>query len=100
MELLAQDLSLKAKMRVFDAVVMSRLLYGGEAWAVGTAALRKLRGFYYTCLRVIARMPRFEAQSESNEAVRKRLGCADIGARLRHRRLRWYGHVRRMGEER
>ena len=94
------DLSLKVKGRVFQAVVMSVLLYGCEAWAVSVPGLRKLRGFYYNCLRVLAKMPRYGGRHESNAAVRKRVGCMDIEDVLRKKRLRWYGHVRRMPEER
>ena len=100
-----KDLTPRVKMHVFQAVVVSTLLYGSEAWAMSSVGLRRMKAFYNNGLRVLARMPRHAAFHASNEAVRKRLSskevkCPDVEGLLQQKRLRWYGHVRRMPEER
>ena len=47
------NLSKATKMRVFQTLVLSVLLYGAETWTITQKDLRKLRTFHVKCLRDI-----------------------------------------------
>ena len=49
------EISVKTKMRVFNACVMSRLLYGAETWTMYASDLESLEAFQNNCLRRILR---------------------------------------------
>ena len=90
-----REISLTTKMQVFNACVLSRLLYGSETWVVGAADLARLEAFHSNCLRRILRLSWMD--KVSNVDVRKRCGQPTMEAILRQRRLRWVGRVQRMG---
>jgi len=90
--------SLKRKGQVFNASVVSILLYGAEAWALPKAGMRRLETFHQRCLRAITRMPRI--LHHSNVDVLEAVSCQEAQALVRGRRLRWLGHMRRMDKDR
>ena len=86
------EISLKTKLRVFQASVRPVLIYGCETWPVRAEDIRKLESFDHWCLRIIAKVK--WSDMVSNVAVRKRCcNIAKIGDLLRKRRLEWFGHV-------
>ena len=93
-----KDLSLKLKGRVFQAAVMSSLTYGAETWPVCGRSLRRLRTFYHRCLRATTQLSRLTRTPD--QQVREVAGCPSIDVVLRRKRLRWFGHVRRMDSAR
>ena len=93
-----KDLSQKLKGRVFQAVVMSSLCYGAETWPVCGRSLRRLNTFYHRCLRSMTHLSRLTCTPDHE--VREVAGVPSMEEVLRRKRLRWFGHVRRMDRAR
>ena len=93
-----REVSVKTKMRVFRATVLTRLLYGSETWALTAVDLHRLESFQTYCLRRILRIS--WRDFVTNETVRQRCHQPVLEEVLRQRRMRWLGHVQRMGPER
>ena len=72
------------------------ILYGAETWAVKEEHVKKLEVVEKRCLRAIRGVTRRERMR--NEDIRQELKVAELKEKIRECRLRWYGHVKRMGE--
>ena len=92
------DVMVPTKMKIFRAVVLSRLLYGAECWIITSADMDRLEAFQSSCLRRILRVSYMK--HKSNEWVRKKCGQPLLEEIIRQRRMRWLGHVQRMDGER
>lgn len=84
---------LKCRAQVYEMCVRSVLLYGAETWPLTQKLTEQIRG----CDR---RMMRFMAQVKlkdriRSEEVERRCGLPEVSLRLRQKRLRWFGHVKR-----
>ena len=91
-------LSVKTKMAVYNACVISTLLYGSETWTTYAGQERGLNSFH---LRSIRRILGISWQDKvTNADVLSRAGLPTMYTLLRQRRLRWLGHVRRMEDGR
>ena len=88
-----REISIRTKMRIFNAVIMSILLYGGETWTILKNDSSRLETFQLRCLRCILQITRRDHQR--NTDIRDRC-CQQpmVEGLLRQRRLRWFGHVR------
>ena len=86
------------KIAVYNACVLSTLLYGSETWTAYARQERRLNSFHLRCLRRILgiswqdRVP--------NKDVLERAGIPSMFAMLSQRRLRWLGHIRRIEDGR
>ena len=91
-------LSEKLKVRVYEACILSVLLYGSESWPTYRRQEDRLNAFHFRRLRSILgiswqdRVP--------NTDILERTGSTDMYTILRRKRLRWVGHVRRMDDAR
>ncbi|KAL8568560.1 hypothetical protein ACOMHN_058497 [Nucella lapillus] len=91
-------LTIKTKTQVYQACVLSTLLYGSESWTLYTHQERMLNTFHLRYLRGILgiswqdRVP--------NKDVLARAGTHSMFALLTKRRFRWLGHVSRMQDGR
>ena len=94
----AKNISLKTKLSLYNATVISVLLYGSETWQLYAADKKRLNAFHQRCLRRILKVS--YRDHITNVEILKRTGQREIGDVLMERRLRWYGHVARMAEER
>ena len=83
----------KTKIKLFDAIVKSNLLYGCEAWALTKKLEKKLRTFQQRCLRRILRV--FYPNLVSTAEILRRTGQRDVVIDITDRKLRWIGHVAR-----
>ena len=91
-------LSVKTKMAVYNACVISTLLYGSETWTTYGGQERRLNTFH---LRSIRRVLEISWQDKlTNADVLSRAGLPTMYTLFRQRRLRWLGHVRRMEDTR
>ena len=91
-------LSKRTKICVYQACVLSTLLYGSESWTTYTGKERRLNGFHLRCLR---RLLRIKWQDKfPNTEVLERAGLMSIPSLLIQRRLRWLCHVHRMEPDR
>ena len=93
-----REVSLKVKMKVFNATVLPVLLYGATARALTQTEERRLDAFEMRMLRNIAGV-RWEDMVR-NVDIRERLRQPPVSLKLRRARMKWFGHVERMGEER
>jgi hypothetical protein len=90
--------------RCFEALTLSVLLYGAEAWALSDALLERLevtqRGFLRMALPVRMRRRRGDAEAMSNVALRQYYGLPAVGTMLERKQVRWLGHLGRMPDGR
>ena len=83
-------------LEVYVTVVLSILLYACETWTVLDQHVKRLEVFHMRCLRNICGVSLRD--HVRNATILKRCSLPSIASTLRHRRLRWLGHVHRMGD--
>ena len=88
------DLTIKTKCAVYQAIVLSTLLYGVESWTVYKVAAHKLNAFVMSQLRQILSVKWWHFMS--NVKVLKKSGMSSLYETLIQRNLRWAGHVNRL----
>ena len=87
------SLSVSRKIRLFDALVVSKLTYAvASAW-LSRSDLRRMDGFHVSCLRRILRIPPSFISRISNEKVRKTALRPPISASIRSSQLRLFEQV-------
>ena len=91
-------LTVNTKMRVYQAVVLSTLLYGSEAWALYSHQERRLNAFHLRCIRRLLGLT--WQDRVTNIDVLAKAGMSSMFTILTTRRLRWLGHVSRMDDGR
>ena len=91
-------LTTNTKMRIYQACVLSTLLYGSESWTLYSRQEHRLNAFHLRCLR---RLLGITWQDRvTNIDVLAKAGMPSMYAMLSQRRLRWLGHVSRMDDGR
>ena len=97
-------LSRKLKFQIYRTQILPVVLYGCEAWSLTLREERKLRAFEKMVLRRIFGARRDEVTGEwrrlHNEELSDLYSSPNIVRVIKWRRMRWAGHVTRMGEER
>jgi hypothetical protein len=93
-----RDIRLSTKLKVYNAVVLSSLLYGCESWTLYRRHIKKLEQFHTRSLRAIMRI-RWQDRI-TNLEVLDRADSTSIEAKILKAQLRWCGHVIRMKESR
>ena len=93
-----EKLTTKTKVLIYQACVVTSLLYGCESWTLYAHQERKLNTFHLRCLRKILGI-KWQDKVTNNEVLEK-AGLQSMFTILRKRRLRWLGHVERMDENR
>jgi len=91
-------MSLETKLRLYDALILSTLLYGAELWPLFVTLNKKLKAAYCRWLRGIFGI--IWRDKVTNEEVRNRTGKTLIEKVIRKKRMRWHGHDLRMNEAR
>ena len=87
-------LSLGTKLRIYQACVVSILLYGSECWTLLKKDSDLLQAFHMRSQRRILNIRWFD--HVTNAAVTARTGLDSILLTIERRRLSLFGHVRRM----
>jgi len=82
------------KVHLYQALVMSVLLYGEETWTLLVADMNTLEAFHMRCQRQILDVCWWARVS--NAEVLQRSGLSTIGDILRHRCLSLFGRVARL----
>ena len=96
---ISKEIGKNTKIKVYETLVLSALLYNSETWTIKETQKQRLRVFEMACLRKIEGVTRRE--KIRNEEIRERVGCCqEIDRRIRKRRLKYFGHVNRMPPER
>ena len=87
-----------AKRAVYEAIIISILLYGCECWCLTEVLLNRLRGFHASCVRAMCRVTRRHTWEHhvSTQELEQRLELDTLDTYVSRRQLRWLGHVRRM----
>ncbi|XP_038062349.1 uncharacterized protein LOC119732818 [Patiria miniata] len=89
-----KNLTVRTKLQVYQACVISTLLYSSEAWTTYTRQEKRLNSFHLRCLRRILGIK--WQDKVPNTEVLERAHSTSMFAMLSQRRLRWLGHVHRM----
>jgi hypothetical protein len=93
----------KFKYQVYRIIILPIVLYGCETWSLSSREERKLRVFENMVLRRIFYPRRDEVTMEwrrlPNEELNDLYSTPNIVRVIKWRRIRWAGHVARMGEE-
>ncbi|KAI8519235.1 hypothetical protein Bbelb_024920 [Branchiostoma belcheri] len=84
-------ISTDTKLRLYNSLVLSVLLYGAEAWTLTEE--RHMDTFDQKCLRRILGYRWYDFVS--NSTVRQRTGQPPVSYKIRQARLRLFGHVAR-----
>jgi len=90
-------LSLATKLRVYNSLVLSVLLYGCETWTILKTDERKLEAFHMSCQRRILRIRWFHRVT--NAEVTSQTEQEDLTSHIHRRRAAVFGHVRQLPEE-
>ena len=92
------------KVKIYKTIILPVVLYGCETWSLTLREERKLRVFENMVLRRIFGPRRDKVTGEWRRLHNKELNdlyCSpNIVGVIKSRRMRWAGHVARMGEER
>ena len=89
----SQQYGLRTKMKIYNACILSTLLYGSECWRMTESDLQKISTFHTKNLRRILRI--FWPQRISNEDLLQQCGQESMEAILLKRRWKWIGHTLR-----
>ena len=94
----------KFKMKIYRSITLTVILYGCETWSLKLREERKLRVFENVALRRIFGPRRDEVTGEWRRLHKGELNdlysSSNIVRVIKSRRMRWAGHVARLGEER
>ena len=93
-----QNLTIHTKIAVYDAVVISTILYGCKTWAPYRCHIRLLESFHIIRRQLILGLRWWHKVTHSE--IRSRARFPSIESMLLHRQLRWLGHVIRMPDSR
>ena len=95
-------LSKKLKIKIYRTIILPLILYGCETWSLTLREERRLRVFENRVLRRVFRSKRDEVTGEwrklHNEELSDLYSLPNIVRVVKSRRMRWAGHVARMGE--
>ena len=94
-------LSKNLKIKIYRTIILPVVLYGCEDWSLTAREERKLRVFENMVLRRIFGHRRDEVTGEwrrlRNEELNGLYSSPSIVQVIKSRRMRWAGHVARMG---
>jgi len=96
-----KNITKNRKLHIYQTIIQSILMYGAEVWQIPTRQINKILATEMDVLRRSARKSRME--KIKNEHIKEIMGVKgkpDIMDIIEMKTLQWYGHVRRMPEDR
>ena len=100
---LDKNLRMATKRKIYNACVLSVLLYGAECWIPLRRHEKKVSTFHHRCIRTILGISNRQQWSEhiTMAEVRRRWGDEEtVGEKIQKRRMEWLGHLARMPDHR
>ena len=94
----SKQLSITLKCKLYRALVLSVVLYSSETWTMNKSTQRKLESFHNSCMRRILCFSYMERVT--NEEVLARSRVPTLSAMIMIKRLKLFGHVLRMNDDR
>ena len=94
----SKQLGIPLKCKLYRALVLSVVFYSSETWTMKKSTQRKLESFDTSCLRRILCLSCMERVT--NEEVLARSRMSTLSAMIMIKRLKWFGHVLRMNDDR
>ena len=93
------SVDLRVKGRIYNALVLSILLYGSEAWCHREDVFNRLRAYHNRCVRSMCRITMTHTMKHriTSKSLFERLG---VGSFDSYHLLRWAGHVASMPMDR
>jgi hypothetical protein len=92
------------KIKIYRTIILSVVLYGCETWSLTLKEERRLRAFETRVLRRVRGPKRVEVTGEwrklHNKELNELYSLPNIVRVVKWRRMRWAGHMARMGEDR
>lgn len=88
----------KCKVTIYQSILKPILLYGSETWSLTKKTESKLQAAEMRVLRLIKNVTRRD--KIRNEYIRNELNVLPLLDDIEKNKLRWYGHVMRMEEQR
>jgi len=82
------------KIRLYESLVISTLLYGAESWPLSVTQMKKLEAAHHKFQRRLLEIT--WRDKVKNEDIRKNTGLRKLEDIIKERRLRWLGHILRM----
>ena len=92
-------ISLPRKLHVFDACVVSKLVYGLQSACLHKRARDKLDGFHARCLRQILRIPSSYVSRISNATVLHRACAIKVSLRILESQMVYFGSLARRHDD-
>ena len=96
-----KNITKNRKLYIYQTIIKKILVYGAEVWQIPTREINKILSTEMDVLRRSARKSRMKRTK--NERIKEIMGVKgkpDIIDIIQKKRLQWYGHVKRMPEER
>ena len=87
-----KHINLQTKLRLYEALILSTLLYSAELWPLTVTLSKKLEAAHHRWLRGILGI------TWRGKVTNEEIGQTLLEKMIRERRLRWLGHVTRMDE--
>ena len=94
----SKNISLPVKVKLYESLVISTLLYGAELWPLPVTQMKKLEAAHHKFQRRLLGITRKD--KVRNEEIRRKTGLRKSELIIKERILRWLGHVLRMDDSR
>ena len=94
----SKKLGIPLKCKLYRALVLSVVLFSSETWTMNKSTQRKLESFHTICLQTILCFSYLERLTNAEVLARSRMST--LSAMIMIKRLKWFGHVLRMNDDR
>ena len=94
----SKNISLPVKVKLYESLVISTLLYGAELWPLPVTHMKKLEAAHHKFQQRLLGIT--WEDKVRNEEIRRKTGLRKLELIIKERRLRWLGHVLRMEDSR
>ena len=98
----SKDILYEVKAKIYNALILSILLYGSECWTLSAKDRHRLQLFHRRCVRIMCRVTlRMSYKNRiSTKDLLQRLNLKSMNFYINKRCLRWVGHLLRMDKHR